>query len=94
MAALDDDLAIVLRGQCERGLQFARVVRLRDSHGGAEIGGFDEHGKRQAPARVHDVGAIAGHRHIFDNRQHRSLQTRFIISLSMETAEAMTPAPT
>ena len=28
MAALHDHLAVVLRGQCERGLQFRGVVRL------------------------------------------------------------------
>ena len=55
-AALHDDLAVVLRGQREGGLEFRGVVRLGDADGRAEIGGLDEHGKGQAAAGFHDAG--------------------------------------
>ena len=65
---------ITLRSYCAASAKAASnsrgVVRLGNADGRPEIGGLDEHGKRQAAARIHDVRAIARHRHIIDNRQH------------------------
>jgi hypothetical protein len=64
------DLAVVLRGQRQGGLQFARVVRLGNPHRRAQVGRLDEHRERQARAGLGDVRILARHRHVVYNRQH------------------------
>ena len=94
-AALDDDLAVVFGGGLERGVEFFEVVGLRNANRRTQVGRLHEHREREIDADFAGFDFFAADD--FDSSttgRPRSRQTRFITSLSIETAEARTLAPT
>ena len=83
------------RRQLERGFQLLAVVRLRDSDRRSEIGGLHEHRELEGRADAStSFNSLPDTTTYSTTGRPRSLARRFITSLSIETDDASTPAPT
>jgi len=90
---------IVTRGFGQRDRQFRLVMGLGDSDRGAEIGRLDEQRKSEARDRrggVQRTVVPAARRNVTHSTTGRpsAVQMRLNCSLSIDAAEANTPAPT
>ena len=97
MARSTMTLRVVPRGLRQGRREFGGVVRLGDADRGAEIGRLDEQGEAEARDGGRGVqrGAVAAAQgDPLHNGQPERGAERLNCSLSIDAAEAKTPAPT
>ena len=97
--AFDDDLGIETRGFGQGRGEFGLVVGLGDADRGAEIGRLDEQREAEARdgrSRVQRSSHGSSRRNVIHSTtgRPRAVHRRLNCSLSIDAAEANTPAPT